>query len=968
MKHFYPIFAFVVVFTTTIGYGQSFRYTQYKDNRTPFKGVNQILEDHKGFVWIASDNGLYRFDGQNFLDFNTSLKSKHIHQLVQDSDTLYFSNDAGIYKLYYEQNEVTLTPYQAIGEGTELGFINVLFLDSERHLWASSSEGKIFKINRNDKNIKTYQLPIKTKVRYTFLGEDGNNTLWALSPGNGLFHFDITSDSFVQLPGFNDMHHFYIDEDMLFVAGSGIQGFAIIAPNTLKKRIEIQTGDTIVKRIAKDKNSRFFVSTGSSVFSFTDEAPRLKKVFGSNDPHRLEALPFAEINTIGFSQDQLRKGGKIWISTKDGLWLLKTDFFSSVEGMPHDNVLGITTSEKQQNVLVSQGRVFEIDITKKNKIFSSIAERGRVTGISMYGNTRYYGSTDAKISVFKDQEELRTLDLQSRGGGVFFTFSDATGNLWFCQAPSDKPLQGVGKLKPDGQLKFYGAEHGLDSRILVIREGGRSEIYAAGIGIQSYLFKYNSVTDRFEPKSLALPEDVSTNFEVHDLAIDPLGIVWLGTTDGLLKYDTETIKRIDLGPFSNNEIRAVRAVQNGGVWIATDTDGLLYRYPSGAYVQFDETSGTPSKIASYRSLSLDANGTIWVGTAEGAVYSSMQQPEPLRTNPPGITAVYVNDRLATSTSFLFSNQDDIRLKFATIAYPAKGLQYQYKMVGSALSKEAADHTPWSSAFSLPEVYLQNLPPGEHTVLIRAQQPGGYNWSAPVSMPLRVKKVWYATWWGLGLILAATLLLFWYVTYLWGYRKTKTLSAELSKKEQDLEDKHAQLSAKSSALSLRERELKSTGANLYMLNRLLDQLPNSASWAMVFPVLKKLVQQPTPIAAFEIGFKKANEIHYQGYTRNEGLLFERKAEFNEKENLQSYAICGNIPLLIRNFETEVTQYIGTKTTVGYASLIVIPFKQTKGPDAVFCAYAEEKDGFSQRDLTLLQVLVKFLSATVKDTSK
>ena len=967
MKHCCSICILFVALLGTPSFGQNFRYTLYDGKDTPFESVNQTLEDHKGFVWIASDSGLYRFDGKNFQDFNSSLKSKHIHHFVRDEDTVYFSNDSGIFKLYYEDEQVTLDPYLNIGEGTEIGFTNALFLDAQKHLWASSSKGSVFKINRSNKEVSSYHLPSDIKARNTFLGEDNNQTLWALSPGYGLFYLDPTQNAFVKLPGFEDARHFCITNDYLYVVGSGIQGFSIVSKNTLKKQMEIHFGKSSIERIARDRDGTYFVASGQSLFTYSPGASTLKKVFGSNDPHRVEELPFSTINSIGFSEDQLRKGGKIWVGMRAGVGLLQTAFFSSVEGMPHDNILGVATGS-QQKVLISQGSVFEVNTGQEHKVFNTIPEVRRATGISMRGNTRYYGAADGSLSVFKDRNKVQTYNLQTRGGGIFFTFPDSFGDLWFCQAPSDKPLQGVGKLQANGQLKFYDAKRGLDSRILVIREGGRSEIYAAGIGLESYLFKYNSAADIFEPKSLPLPDDVSTNFEVHDLSVDALGIVWMGSTDGLLKYDTETVKRIDLGPFTNNEIRAVQAVEDGGVWVATDTDGLLYRYPSGAYVQFDEDSGTPSKIAAYRCLSRDTNGTLWVGTAEGAVYSSMNRPEPLATALPRIEAVYVNKNSVALSGLSLSDRDAIQFKLATISYPIKGLQYQYKLVSDALSQEAIDDAPWSSAFQAPEVHLQNLTQGQYEFLVRAQQPGGHNWSPPVSMLLTVSKAWYATWWGISLILAIALIVFWYITYRWGRKKTKSLSAALSQKQLDLDHKHAQLAAKSDALTLREEELKSTGANLYMLNRLLDQIPKGQSWEEALPILKKLVQLPTPLDAFEIGFIKATEIHYRGYTRNEGQYFERKDEFNEKENLQSYALCGNVPLLISNFDMEAAQYIGTKKTKGYPSWIVIPFRQLEGTEAIFCAYAKAKGRFSRRDLTLVQVLVKYLSTTVRDVSK
>ena len=44
-----------------------------KDGFHAFENSSNVIKDKKGFLWIGTDNGLFRFDGQNF---NTSLIRK----------------------------------------------------------------------------------------------------------------------------------------------------------------------------------------------------------------------------------------------------------------------------------------------------------------------------------------------------------------------------------------------------------------------------------------------------------------------------------------------------------------------------------------------------------------------------------------------------------------------------------------------------------------------------------------------------------------------------------------------------------------------------------------------------------------------------------------------------------------------------------------------------------------------------
>ena len=207
--------------------------------------------------------------------------------------------------------------------------------------------------------------------------------------------------------------------------------------------------------------------------------------------------------------------------------------------------------------------------------------------------------------------------------------ADHKGEVWFCQAPRDKPIKGIAKIKSDGSIQEYGEMDGFQSRILVADEGGRKELYFAGIGEKNFLYAYNRQDDSFINVSLPFPFEVSRNFEVHDLAVDNRGLVWMGTTDGLLRYDTERIQRIPLGPFTTYEVRSVCAMPDGSLWLATDTNGLLHLDQALNYVLFDEASGTPSKIAAYRSLLVDGQNMLWEGTAEGAVHSTIDNPNPV---------------------------------------------------------------------------------------------------------------------------------------------------------------------------------------------------------------------------------------------------------------------------------------------------------------------------------------------------
>ncbi len=61
------------------------------DNQISSSLINDIYQDKEGFIWISTEYGLNRFDGNKFITYNhidedsTSLCNDYIHQTFEDS-------------------------------------------------------------------------------------------------------------------------------------------------------------------------------------------------------------------------------------------------------------------------------------------------------------------------------------------------------------------------------------------------------------------------------------------------------------------------------------------------------------------------------------------------------------------------------------------------------------------------------------------------------------------------------------------------------------------------------------------------------------------------------------------------------------------------------------------------------------------------------------------------------------------
>jgi ligand-binding sensor domain-containing protein len=72
------------------------------DNQLPSSFVNQVYQDSQGYIWIATRNGLSRYDGYQFKNFtNDDLTSAYINCICEDSKhDLYFGSNTNVQRFH----------------------------------------------------------------------------------------------------------------------------------------------------------------------------------------------------------------------------------------------------------------------------------------------------------------------------------------------------------------------------------------------------------------------------------------------------------------------------------------------------------------------------------------------------------------------------------------------------------------------------------------------------------------------------------------------------------------------------------------------------------------------------------------------------------------------------------------------------------------------------------------------------
>ncbi|RVU49747.1 ligand-binding sensor domain-containing protein [Rubrivivax rivuli] len=117
---------------------------------------------------------------------------------------------------------------------------------------------------------------------------------------------------------------------------------------------------------------------------------------------------------------------------------------------------------------------------------------------------------------------------------------------------------------------------------------------------------------------------------VTALAQDENGLLWIGTTVGLVRYDGYQLRPVPVrsapagAPQGASHVRSLLAAPGGVLWVGLEGEGLArLDIASNVWTVYRPDATRAGALASgtVRALALDAEGVLWVGTTGGGLYS-----------------------------------------------------------------------------------------------------------------------------------------------------------------------------------------------------------------------------------------------------------------------------------------------------------------------------------------------------------
>ncbi|MBN2103227.1 response regulator [bacterium] len=542
-----------------------------------------IHQDHEGFMWFGTQNGLNQFDGYRYRIFqydpsdSCSISANQINCILEDREGyLWIGTDAGGLNRYNKLFN-QFKHYRAdIEDSTQLpdDFIGSLFQDSHDRLWIGTSEG-VSQYHRETDSFTHLSIQAFVKA----ICEDSQGNLWFGTGFNGVYKYHPDTHHMVHY-----MHH-------------------PSQNNTL--------GANTIETIVEDASNHIWIGTIDGGLNLYERRNDSFIVF-SQETRQSSRWTSKTIFSL-----YCDRSGNLWAGYENaGLSRVLMDTLK---------VGGVTRLQFE----IYHHEVNDIQSLSNNTVRSIFEDnQGNLWIGTYYGGVNLFRRHKKQFQNYHSEP----YNDQGLNHDVIQTFlEDPAGNIW------------IGT--DGGGLNYFDRKTGIftkymhevddpysisDNHILDLHQEGRGNIWVATWNGLNY-FDLN--TKRFysyfhqenDPGSL-ISNKVTAVLE------DFRGLVWIGTTAGLTLFDPvkNAFFQFDAEKHANINTRYIHSIlqdSKKNLWIAT-VHGLYLlpwdklrneQWDFVRYVNEDQDSINIS-VNHFLSVYEDHLGIVWLGTIDGLCY------------------------------------------------------------------------------------------------------------------------------------------------------------------------------------------------------------------------------------------------------------------------------------------------------------------------------------------------------------
>lgn len=727
------------------------------ENGLPANGVNKIYQDHKGYIWAATYNGLIKYNGSEFKLYNTAnlknLQSNRFTTVSEDHEgKIWAGLEYGNFLKIDEEKDTTITyliDKERLGTSVK---VNTLNFDSDNTPWIGTSGGLITVQNGDLNYLDHLPQQIVKKVIHT------DNYIYVLF-----------AENFIRLnkDGSIDKVIARLREDAIYFENSSTKEFQNVV-----SLVDFQFLD-----------GNLYLMSEAGLIRYDDNEPKVVLQRDQAGQSSFQGFKFHDDSLYIYGRDGLFKTD---LSQGDFVYYTRTSVVDLL--IDHEESLWIATTSNGIRQYIStpiyQGPDYSIldeqGITAiLESRFGSVFAGANCDGIYEFSDdeVRHYSAESGidNVCVWSlMEEEDGTLWVGTWGGGVYYRSPGQTSFDRFQMEPFVDVSVILALFKDQGGNIWLGSYHnglfrydGSQTEAITNTEGealtavrriyqdNNGDLYVAtdeGIGLFSgdqikelenvnlletsnfrtiiqdseerYWFgSYGGGLVVYEPGQepmVITTENGLFDNTISQLSFDDDGNLWLGGNLGI-----SFIEKDQINQFLNGEISHLR-VSRLGV-----DEGMTIRETNGGFMP---------------SSQMTPDGKLLIPTVQGVNVIDTSRMEVNREVP----NVFVDEIEMDGKIFFPDEIQSIPHDAQRVVFRFSGLSYknprhnQYEYI-----LEGFDNG-WRQIENKQEAVYSSLPHGDYTLKVRASNNDGF-WSmqeASVSFEV-IPPFWRTTWFFLG---------------------------------------------------------------------------------------------------------------------------------------------------------------------------------------------------------------------------
>ena len=743
---------------------QTYYFANYGvQNGLAQSNVSGVVQDSSGFYWIATEGGVSRFDGTNFINFTTE------HGLADNN-------------------------------------VSAIFMDRDHRLWLGHENGALTRYDgKKFVQINSRLLPRDKKI-YSFF-QDKGGSLWICTASAGVIRIMNPAK------GLNERLHIKV-----YSAREGLSQYVFSACEDAKGNMWFLTDVGIrvldqqtrtfdyfrppdmplgqVTSLASDREGNFLVgTTAGSVSRYNISTGKFDPLIVQ--PSGFQAAGGAGPNFIFFIYQD--RDGNVWASGANrGVYRYSAanasvTAFNTSNGLASNKIRSITQDSEGNIILGTSGEGLEVFSGEKFVSFSrndGLADN-QVWAIQKDRKGRFWFGTNEGITVYDPsaENERRYSYYTTRNGlpsnNVRAIVADKQGDLWiatwggkvirfdmareqFVQTGALNELvnslvstllidrshqlwigtyEGIVVFDPaTHRTRTYRTIDGLsDNDVSCLYQDSKGRIWIGTRQKGVTLFQNGSFTKFGREQGLAYGS-VSSITEDGDKKI------WIGTEGGgVFVFDGKTFRNHKTRDgVASDFITLTVTDHKGRVWLGT-SKGLNRVAGDSTFLRYSAGDGFTGMETKPRAVFRENTGHLWFGTVSGA-YRYDHRYEGSTSDPPLTKLlgfrVNLRDYPVSEEIRLSYNENSLIFDFVGISLAnPQGVTYKVMLEGY----DEGWHAP-SRAGS--EVY-SNLPHNRYTFHLVACSPTG-TCSQPMTIAVTITPPYWKTWWFYLLVISGIL--------------------------------------------------------------------------------------------------------------------------------------------------------------------------------------------------------------------